>query len=509
MRPNRQRPHQSPGVGHNPTPPKNLIQRSYGLLVFVGVTLGILVSINTLYKELWPNVPRVEQLLSECNIQFRQLANNELQVNRVVKCYRDLVVLYPSNHDAHQHLSNLAIWISDRIEYFIGRSETTTAEYFLNQLRTVDSSHPRLSEFRDRISDIAITRSLEECDLAFTASQDAARQTAEPAACDPRPLRCYGEIMQRDRDNRHATIRIQKEIPNLYAGQLEALLLRGNRVFVSNCRDLIEQATPNDNRLMDFDRRLRLRYPSWRERTTGMEFIHMPGGCFEMGSPLSESGRSDDERLHELCVAPFWIGRFEVTQRQWLAIDHELPAAFEKRTGNHPIKDVSWFEVVRFINKLVARTQQRFRLPTEAEWEFAARGGTESPYHWGEEVGTGNANCLDCNSDRHGMTVPVGSFPENPYHLYDSSGNVREWTCSQWKQEYDNVAENTCVDVSAVPKSIVNRGGGWNDHSQFVRSAARGEATPFTRTDLGFRLVWEAATRRPPSSFRSPRREER
>ena len=145
-------------------------------------------------------------------------------------------------------------------------------------------------------------------------------------------------------------------------------------------------------------------------------------------------------------MGEFWLGETEVTQAQWKAIMNNNPSRF--KGDDLPVETVSWNDIQEFIKKLNARTGKRFRLPTEAEWEYAARAGTGTARHWGEAIGRNHANCDGCGSrwdDK--QTAPVGSFKPNAFGLHDMLGNVREWTCSEYKNPYDG-SEQECA-VSA------------------------------------------------------------
>jgi len=204
-----------------------------------------------------------------------------------------------------------------------------------------------------------------------------------------------------------------------------------------------------------------------------------------MGSPSSDKDRSNNERQHTVRVGEFWLGETEVTQAQWQAVMGSNPSYF--KGSDRPVEQVSWKDVQEFIRKLNNRTGKRFRLPTEAEWEYAARAGTQTSRYWGEGIGSNNANCNGCGSrwDKR-QTAPVGSFSPNTFGLFDMLGNVWEWTCSQYKKRYDG-SDQKCA-VSARKYSL--RGGSWNDAPGFVRSAYRHSFGPGYRFhSLGFRLA--------------------
>lgn len=227
------------------------------------------------------------------------------------------------------------------------------------------------------------------------------------------------------------------------------------------------------------------------------EMVSIPGGCFLMGSPASEAGRFDDERQHEVCVGAFKIGRYEVTQGQWQAVMGSNPSVFKMCGDRCPVENVSWDEVQEYIAKLNVRTGKKYRLPTEAEWEYAARAGTSTAYWWGNQASHEYANygsdecCagLAQGRDRWVNTAPVGSFTPNPWGLYDTAGNVWEWTCSAYASFYDG-SEKLCSGKNDANTLRVYRGGSWDIKPAWVRSAYRNWNSPDYRyIFLGFRLA--------------------
>jgi formylglycine-generating enzyme required for sulfatase activity len=232
----------------------------------------------------------------------------------------------------------------------------------------------------------------------------------------------------------------------------------------------------------------------WTESDTGMKFRRIPGGSFRMGSPSSEEGRSgiawlflnSDETPHMVRVGEFWVGETEVTQAQWQEVMGSNPSSF--KGDDLPVEMVSWEDIQEFIKKLNARSGKRFRLPTEAEWEYAARAGTQTARYWGDGIGRNNANCDGCGSRwDNKQTAPAGSFKPNAFGLFDMLGNVWEWTCSEYKKHYDG-SEQKC-SVSARKYSL--RGGSWFDSpGRRVRAADRWSAGPGARNrHIGFRLA--------------------
>ncbi len=240
------------------------------------------------------------------------------------------------------------------------------------------------------------------------------------------------------------------------------------------------------------------------DATTGMVFVYVPVGCFQMGSPESEQGRNDDEKLHEVCVDGFWMGKYEVTQAQWMKIMGSNPSKFKGDTL--PVENVPYEkkdspgDVKRFIEKLNSRSGKKYRLPTEVQWEYAARAGTSTARHWGDDMscdkamygnGLWDSSCTDYVSKKNlkpNSTAPVGSYPANKFGLHDMLGNVWEW-CADWYGEYEpNTKENPVGPSSGSDRVI--RGGSWYYSPLIVRAANRAGFTPDYRdSDLGFRLL--------------------
>ena len=222
--------------------------------------------------------------------------------------------------------------------------------------------------------------------------------------------------------------------------------------------------------------------------------INIPGGCFEMGSPASEVGRRADERQHSICVEDYEIGKYEVTQAQWKAIMGGNPSNIK---GNqYPVEQVSWNDIQRYIHILNSKTGKNYRLPTETEWEYAARGSSRRAYPWGniishKQANYGKDNCcggLVKDRDRWKYTSPVGRFSANGYGLFDTVGNVWEWTCSIYSKNYNSNVKN-CASKEVDGMRVI-RGGSWDSGPARVRSAGRSWFNPISRgSNIGFRLA--------------------
>ena len=222
------------------------------------------------------------------------------------------------------------------------------------------------------------------------------------------------------------------------------------------------------------------------------EMVDIKAGCFQMGSPESEPGRDDDERRHQVCVKAFSIGKTEVTFAEYdrfaKATGRSRPGDSGWGRGRLPVINVTWHDATAYASWLSGETGRRYRLPTEAEWEYAARAGSTTAYPWGSSVGRDRANCDGCGSRwDNRQTAPVGLFEANGWGLHDTVGNVWEWTCSEYDEGYGG-AERSCTSGRAGRRVL--RGGSWYYEPVWVRSAYRLRYDPDYRTYfLGFRLA--------------------
>ena len=223
------------------------------------------------------------------------------------------------------------------------------------------------------------------------------------------------------------------------------------------------------------------------------EMVEVRGGSFDMGcSPGDGQCASDRQPAHRVSIRPFRMGRYEVTQAQWQAVMGENPARF--RGAGRPVEQVSWGNAQAYIKALNTKASpaKPYRLATEAEWEYAARAGTRTPYWWGQEIGTGNANCGDCGSRWDGKeTAPVGSFKPNAFGLHDTTGNVWEWVQDCYHERYAGAPSggsewrDDCLSAGRV-----FRGGSWGNYAGDTRVSYRGWGTPDFRFEgLGLRLA--------------------
>ncbi len=226
-----------------------------------------------------------------------------------------------------------------------------------------------------------------------------------------------------------------------------------------------------------------------------LEMVHIPGGTFMMGSPTSEADRSSDETQHRVTLSPFYMGKYPVTQAQWQAVMGSNPSNF--KGANRPVEQVSWDDAIEFCKKLSQKTGKKYRLPTEAEWEYACRAGTTTPFYFGETITpdlvnyNGNYPYGQAPKDRYRQeTTEVGSFLPNAFGLYDMHGNIWEWVADIYSNEGVYIGEQTDPIYTGSGSRRVNRGGSWISSAQNCRSAGRDFFSPDNRNVfLGFRLA--------------------
>jgi formylglycine-generating enzyme required for sulfatase activity len=243
--------------------------------------------------------------------------------------------------------------------------------------------------------------------------------------------------------------------------------------------------------------------------------VEIPGGTFMMGSPEDELGRSEDKSpQHEVTVPSFYMGKYEVTQAQWKAvaalpqIERELKPGPSNFKGDElPVESVSWQDAVEFCKRLSKATGQEYRLPSEAEWEYACRAGTTTPFYFGETITTELVNYRGTDWEFAGTvypgnyanapkgearekTTPVGSFPPNAFGLYDLYGNVWEWCADTYQESYSGAPRDGSAWILEESSLYVLRGGSWSDDPRHCRSADRyGYAPDNDNNNIGFRCI--------------------
>ncbi len=210
-----------------------------------------------------------------------------------------------------------------------------------------------------------------------------------------------------------------------------------------------------------------------------LEMVYIPGGTFMMGSPATEERREEYESpQHQVTVPAFYAGKYPITQAQWQAVMGNNPSYFkgEKR----PVETVSWDDAVEFCSKLSQQTGKKYRLLSEAEWEYACRAGTTTPFYFGETITSDLVNHKGSSPYANApkglnrrKTTDVGSFPPNAFGLYDMHGNVWEWCSDEWYENYNATPTDGSSWEPGTDNTRLLRGGSWSYCAVFCRSAFR------------------------------------
>ena len=241
-------------------------------------------------------------------------------------------------------------------------------------------------------------------------------------------------------------------------------------------------------------------YTTWQfsenlDTNITLEMVPIPENMFQMGSPPGQ-GYDDEYPRHTVWVSTFLIGKYPVTQEQWKAVMGWLPPC-RCKGPKRPVDRVSWIDATAFCEQLSKKTGRSYRLPSEAEWEFACRAGTTTPFYFGETITTNLSNYVGehiYRSEpqghyRHG-SCDVGSFPPNTFGLYDMHGNVWEWCADAWHDNYLGAPTKGSVWDAGNDSPRVLRGGCWHDTPGLCRSAARLKHVPNEGEDFfGFRVA--------------------
>ena len=260
-------------------------------------------------------------------------------------------------------------------------------------------------------------------------------------------------------------------------------------------RDLKQEKPIAMSPFLSAGRVFRDRLRSGRE---GPEMVVIPIGSFKMGD-VQGDGDKDEVPVRTVRIQkPFAMGSYEVTFEEYdqfaKAANREFPGDQSWGRSRRPVINVSWQDAVEYAKWLSAQTGKRYRLPTEAEWEYAARGGKETAYWWGKDLIKGMANCNGCGSQwDNNQTAPVGSFKPNPFGLYDTAGNVWEWVEDCWHDNYNGAPADGSAWKEAGGGNCgrrVIRGGSWYDRPEYLALVEPGQVLPDSRYNLvGFRLV--------------------
>lgn len=268
------------------------------------------------------------------------------------------------------------------------------------------------------------------------------------------------------------------------------------RLEKTGCTPVIKNFTLDDknklsiNEKLETENSVKLTFSENKTFTVNgvsFEMIAVKGGTFTMGGTSEQGSDADNyERpTHSVTLSDYYIGKFEVTQELWQAVMGNNPSYY--KGNNLPVEQVSWNDVQEFIRKLNQKTGANFRLPTEAEWEYAARGGNKSRgYKYSGSNSIDDVAWYTSNSGS--KTHPVGTKSPNELGIYDMSGNVWEW-CQDWKGSYSSASQTDPMGPGSGSRRVY-RGGSWDSRAKYCRVSPRGNCTPVPRNSaLGFRVV--------------------
>lgn len=389
--------------------------------------------------------------------------------------------------------------------------------------------HAEFTTLHDQITALQQTGSrvaqrVKDCDLQFPPAELSA-ETGMTAAS------CYLQVATLDPANAQIRYRIER-IAEVMVERIDSLLKGDQLDAAAKALGQLQSIAPEHPKLMPLKDNLNQR------RKLSPRMIDIAGGCFAMGSPSTELGREDDERQHQVCVKPFRLGQFEVSVEEFKrftqasgyrtdaeqdvggldgcwALDQEgktdvwknqpwaswlQPNRDQAARDQEPVSCVSWHDAQAYLRWLNQETDGVFRLPTEAEWEYAARAGSTTARYWGDAVdksacryantadaGHGWADGFPCD-DHLEWVAPIGSFEPNAWGLKDMLGNLWEWTCSEYDATYAGT-EQVCAPITSEDPRIM-RGGAWNSAPGPVRSAYRNRNFPESRYSfVGFRIA--------------------
>ena len=453
-----------------------------------------------------PPLAEVTMLLERCASYERAHSLTMPSGANAADCYSKVLERDPGNAQAQAGMDSIRVLYAKRVQGMMDRSAFDEARGVVERLKKMQRKHPWVETLEARIGTAQAQRLVETAEAAIDRGAfDEARDMVEQLrGLSPEHPWVW------ESEEKIRTAQAQRLVE-----QAEAAIGRG---AFDEARGVVEQLrrlSPEHPWVWESEARIRTAQAQHLvEKTEAAirrgelakarghverriaeltpEMVRIEGGYFRMGSPGSERGRRDDERQHEVYVDAFSIATHEVTFAEY---DRFVEAAGQSRPedegwgrGQRPVINVSWDDATAYARWLSGETGRRYRLPTEAEWEYAARAGSTTEYPWGNRVGHGRANCEGCGSrwdDR--QTAPVGSFEANMWGVHDTVGNVWEWTCSAYDEGYGG-AESGCASGSGGRRVI--RGGSWYDDPRWVRSALRGWGDTDTRLNyLGFRLA--------------------
>ena len=425
-----------------------------------------------------PKEINIPSLLAQCNT-LTHLAKKVL-------CYQKILEENPENKITLLVLENLESHYIALIEGALKQQNVQEIKKNLAQLQIINPKSPQIVTFQDNLSTLEFSLLLLRCKKHF----DEKRFTSghENAAT------CYRQVLKIDPKHESALTHL-KTMETHYISLIEDTLRCQKSTKTHQYITSLQTITPKHPKLEIFQKQLSdaTRFCDYlKDESLGPEMVWIPAGTFKIGD-LQGDGGFDEQPVHSISIKSFAMGKYEVTFAEYdkfaTATNRLLPEDKGWGRANRPVINITWFDAVAYTDWLSKETGHTYRLPSEAEWEYACRAGTTTRYWWGNEIGKNKANCNGCGGYwDNKRTAPVGSFSANQFGLFDTLGNVREWTASKYETKYDGEE----IKRKNYANFLVLRGGSWIVQPWYIRSANRGGWQPDGRYGFdGFRLVKE------------------
>ena len=472
----------------------------------------------------------IQQLLQICQRHFKAYRLTSGRGGTALACYENVLKKDPTNEAAVTGIEKIETRYITWIKRALERKQTRRAKRYLASLRLVNPESPQLADFEMQLNPVpvpipvtpnqsipvekpSIAKEIDRLLAICKRYYEADRLTVGQGGT---ALSCYRDVLEKDADNAAAQVGLRK-IEERYVILVNNALGSGNRYKAEQYLERIAQVNPNSSYLAELKERLvepqsgKMFRDRLKNGGLGPEMVWIPAGSFDMGS-----NEYDDEKpVHRVSIKRFAMGKYEVTVGEYMrfvrSTGRHAPEWQEKgsqyniKTGtndyykelgsaltnkNHPMVGISWNDVVAYTKWLSDQTGKKYRLPSEAEWEYAARGGTATKYWWGNGASHEYMNYSGTGGkDRWKSTSPVGSFKSNAYGLHDTLGNVWEWVQDWYDGDYYSNSPSTDPKGPSTGSYRVYRGGSWSDAARLCRTAGRNDGSPGLRDDnVGFRL---------------------
>ncbi len=403
-------------------------------------------------------------------------------------CYRKALRNTPDNKMLFFSLKELENQSIKLTKEALELQDIEEVKIHLADIHLVNHKSEQFLILKKRLLSLQISNLLLQCKNHF----EAKRWLAEGNALD-----CYKDVLKKEPSNEKALTGFKK-IENYYVSLIERTLRCQKGDTAKKYIAILQQINPKHPQLVEFNEHLsssNMFCDYLQDKTLGPEMVWIPAGSFDMGD-IQGKGEKDEKPVHKVSVKRFAMGKYEVTFAEYdkfTTQEKHKKQAYDEDwgRGNRPVIHVNWYDANAYTKWLSKQTGKKYRLPTEAEWEYASRAGTKTKYWWGNKIGKNRANCDNCGSKwDNKKTAPVGSFQPNPWGLFDMLGNVREWTCSRYENIYnDSYKESQCPKYAPI---VALRGGSWIVDSFHVRAASRNGWQPAGRYAFdGFRIIME------------------